>query len=58
MEGMGKVRYIVHGVEQRIVSLEIEADSEEEAFAEAEGYSSDQYDVWDTDIFWSHAMET
>lgn len=44
------MRYIVHAVTQSVVSIEIEADSPEEAMAEATQHEVRDWDVWDSDI--------
>lgn len=46
------MRYIVHGQRTEIISIEVDADSEEEAFQLAEDSSRHDVDVWDDDTQW------
>lgn len=47
--------YTVHGTRTEIISVEVEADSESEAFELAGGK---YVDVWDSDTTWHIAFKT
>lgn len=46
------MKYLVHGTRTSVVSVEVEADSPEEAMELAAQEDSYGVDVWDTDFEW------
>lgn len=51
------MRYVVHGMREQIVSVEVEADSKAEALELAGNGDTRDIDVWDTDYYWHIAFE-
>lgn len=50
------MKYVVHGIRETIVSIEVDADSETEAMMKADEALDRSVDVWDSNTLWQYAV--